>query len=51
MENQKEIVNVDKIELYNFLNTASEKDLQEILEFIAYLKRNISIEDRNLSGN
>lgn len=46
----KEIVNENKLLLDEFVNTASEEDLKEVLNFVNHLRTNNSIEDRN-SGN
>lgn len=39
MENQKEILNKNKLLLDEFIDTASEEDLQEVLSIINYLRR------------
>ncbi len=46
----KEIENEKELLMDEFINTASEKELQEVLKFISHLKVNINIEDRNLSN-
>lgn len=48
--NTKEILNENKLLMDEFINTASEKELQEVLKFISHLNVNINIEDRNISG-